>query len=80
MTLKYVGHKAFFPVDFPIGVNRKSSVIRTVFADPFVELEQKDAEHLMSINPGKFEVVEPEVEQAPVKKPKKRGRPRKTNA
>lgn len=80
MKLKYVGHKARLPVDFPIGVKTLGARKHTIFADPFIEMSEEDAQKLLALSPDKFIIVDEEQFDEMNRPVKKRGRPKKAVA
>lgn len=44
MKFEYIGSKAGgVPVTFPLGVKSKMGIRKTVYASPFIEIDEKDA-------------------------------------
>ena len=87
MKVKYLGHKPKMPVRLPIGCKGRSAVKQLLWADPYVELADADAQKLVKIDPRNFGIasvdssagVEIHEDMPPVKKPG-RGRPKKVDA
>ncbi len=63
--VNYKGHKKNMPVQLPIGIKSQGGVRKTLYADPVVELEDKDAIALVKLDPHNFEIAGAKAAKAP---------------